>query len=77
MILAQLKAYGAIAAALVLGVLLLVQTLALHKERTAHQTLRVQVSGERAAWAEERTKAATALATATAQANDCDGTGAR
>lgn len=64
----KLKAWGAIAAAVFLGVLLVVQTLALHKERAAHQTLQVQVSGERTAWAEERTKAATALATATTQA---------
>ena len=39
MILAQLKAYGAIAAALVLGGLLLVQTGRLHSEQLAHQKL--------------------------------------
>ena len=39
MILAQLKAYGAIAAALVLGSLLLVQTGRLHSEQLAHQKL--------------------------------------
>ena len=39
MILAQLKAYGAIAAAMVLGGLLLVQTGRLHSEQLAHQKL--------------------------------------
>ena len=39
MILAQLKAYGAIAAALVLGGLLLAQTGRLHSEQLAHQKL--------------------------------------
>lgn len=39
MILAHLKAYGAIAAALVLGGLLLVQTGRLHSEQLAHQKL--------------------------------------
>lgn len=39
MILAQLKAYGAIAAALVLGGLLLIQTGRLHTEQIAHQKL--------------------------------------
>ena len=39
MILAQLKAYGAIAAALVLGGLLLIQTGRLHTEQLAHQKL--------------------------------------
>ena len=40
MILAQLKAYGAIAAALVLGGLLAVQTVRLHTEQLAHQKLK-------------------------------------
>lgn len=68
MIFDKLKAYGAIAAALVLAVLLVLQTLALHKEQKAHQTLQVQVAGEREAWADERANAATALAFATTQA---------
>lgn len=70
MILSTLKAYGAILAAIALGALLVVQTLALHKEQKAHQTLQVQVAGDRAAWAEERTKAATALVTATTEARE-------
>lgn len=58
MILAQLKAYGAIAAAMVLGGLLLVQTGRLHSER--------------AGWADERTKAAEALAAATTKARETE-----
>ena len=44
MILAQLKAYGAIAAALVLGGLLLVQTGRLHNEQIAHQKLQTSTT---------------------------------
>lgn len=42
----KLKAYGAMAAALVLGVLLLVQTARLHTEQTQHQDLKTSVAEE-------------------------------
>ena len=45
MILDKLKAYGALAAALVLGVLLLVQTGRLQAERVAHQKLIAATAG--------------------------------
>lgn len=45
MILDKLKAYGAIAAAIALGVLLLVQTGRLHTERVAHQKLIADTAG--------------------------------
>ena len=44
MILDKLKAYGAIAAALVLGALLAVQTVRLHGEQLAHQKLRADTT---------------------------------
>jgi hypothetical protein len=50
----KLKAYGAIAAALALGALLLVQTGRLHTEQTQHQTLKTTVAQD----LEKRTGAA-------------------
>ena len=44
MILDKLKAYGAIAAAIVLGVLLLVQTGRLHTEQVAHEKLKTSTA---------------------------------
>jgi len=70
MIFDKLKAYAALIGCAILAVLLVLQTLALHKEQKAHQTLQVQVAGEREAWADERANAATALAFATTQARE-------
>ena len=70
MILAQLKAYGAIAVAGVLAAALAWQTYQLSSERSDHQALKLEVAGEREAWAAERTKAANALVTATTQARE-------
>ena len=68
MIFDKLKAYAAIIGCAILAVLLVLQTLALHKAERRADKSEVALSAEREAWAEERTKAATALAAATTQA---------
>ena len=68
MIFDKLKAYAALIGCAILAVLLVLQTLALHKAERRADKSEVALSAEREAWAEERTKAATALAAATTQA---------
>ena len=68
MIFDKLKAWGALIGCAILAVLLVLQTLALHKAERRADKSEVALSAEREAWAEERTKAATALAAATTQA---------
>jgi hypothetical protein len=68
MIFDGLKAYAAIALSGVLAAGLAWQTYQLSSERSDHQALKLEVAGEREAWAAERTKAANALVTATTQA---------
>lgn len=68
MIFDKLKAWGAIIGCAILAVLLVLQTLALHKaERRADKAEGV-LATERADWADERANAAAALAFATTQA---------
>ena len=67
MILNKLKAYGAIAAAIALGVLLLVQTGRLHKAERRADTAELTLSNDRAA-------AAYQLAQATAKARETEQT---
>lgn len=68
MIFDKLKAYAALIGCAILAVLLVLQTLALNKAERRADKAEVALSAEREAWAEERTKAATALAAATTQA---------
>ncbi len=70
MIFDGLKAYAAIALSGVLAAGLAWQTYQLSSERSDHQALKLEVAGEREAWAAERTKAANALVTATTQARE-------
>lgn len=69
-VLDKLKAYGAIAAAIALAVLLVLQTLALHKAERRADKAEAALATERADWADERANAATALAFATTQARE-------
>lgn len=64
MILDKLKAYGWMAAAIALSVLLATQTLRLHTSQLAHAAVKTQLSDTNSAYAEERTKAATSLVAA-------------
>ena len=66
----KIKLFAAIAVAGVLAAALAWQTYQLSSERSDHQALKLEVAGEREAWAAERTKAANALVTATTQARE-------
>lgn len=59
---------------IVLAGLLLIQTGALHKAERRADKAEVALATEREAWADERTKAATALADATAKARETEQT---
>ena len=68
MIFDKLKAYAAIIGCAILAVLLVLQTLALHKAERMADKAEAALATERADWADERANAATALAFATTQA---------
>ena len=68
MIFDKLKAYAALIGCAILAVLLVLQTLALHKAERRADKAEAALATERADWADERANAATALAFATTQA---------
>ena len=68
MIFDKLKAWGALIGCAILAVLLVLQTLALHKAERRADKAEAALATERADWADERANAATALAFATTQA---------
>lgn len=70
MIFDKLKAYAALIGCAILAVLLVLQTLALHKAERRADKSEAALATERADWADERANAATALAFATAQARE-------
>jgi len=70
MIFDKLKAWGALIGCAILAVLLVLQTLALHKAERRADKAEGALATERADWADERANAATALAFATAQARE-------
>lgn len=70
MIFDKLKAYAAIIGCAILAVLLVLQTLALHKAERRADKAEAALATERADWADERANAATALAFATTQARE-------
>ncbi len=70
MIFDKLKTWGALIGCAILAVLLVLQTLALHKAERRADKAEGALATERADWADERANAATALAFAATQARE-------